>query len=62
MWHELLVAMALMMVIEGVVVGVAERAELALARGYGVVADDEGDGDWKVVWAQWWRTAPTDLL
>ena len=24
--------------------------------------DDEGDGDWKVVWAQWWRTAPTDLL
>jgi hypothetical protein len=24
--------------------------------------DDEGDGDWQVVWAQWWRTAPTDLL
>ena len=24
--------------------------------------DDEGDGDWRVVWAQWRRTAPTDLL
>ena len=24
--------------------------------------DDEGDGDWRVVWAQWKRTAPTDLL
>jgi hypothetical protein len=24
--------------------------------------DDEGDGDWRVVWAQWWPTAPTDLL
>lgn len=24
--------------------------------------DDEGDGEWRVVWAQWKRTAPTDLL
>ena len=24
--------------------------------------DDEGDGDWRVVWAQWRRTVPTDLL
>jgi hypothetical protein len=24
--------------------------------------DDEGDGDWRLVWAQWRRTAPTDLL
>ena len=24
--------------------------------------DDEGDGDWRVVWAQWRRTAATDLL
>jgi hypothetical protein len=24
--------------------------------------DDEGDGDWRVVWAQWKRTPPTDLL
>ena len=24
--------------------------------------DDEGEGDWRVVWAQWRRTAPTDLL
>ena len=24
--------------------------------------DDEGDGDWRVVWAQWKRTTPTDLL
>ncbi len=24
--------------------------------------DDEGDGDWRVVWAQWRRTAGTDLL
>jgi hypothetical protein len=24
--------------------------------------DDEGDGDWRLVWAQWWPTAPTDLL
>jgi hypothetical protein len=24
--------------------------------------DDEGNGDWRVVWAQWRRTAPTDLL
>ena len=24
--------------------------------------DDEGDGDWRVVWAQWKRTVPTDLL
>lgn len=24
--------------------------------------DDEGEGDWRVVWAQWWPTAPTDLL
>ena len=24
--------------------------------------EDEGDGDWRVVWAQWRRTAPTDLL
>jgi hypothetical protein len=24
--------------------------------------DDEGDGDWRLVWAQWRTTAPTDLL
>ena len=24
--------------------------------------DHEDDGDWRVVWAQWRRTAPTDLL
>ncbi len=24
--------------------------------------DDEGDGDWRLVWAQWRSTAPTDLL
>jgi hypothetical protein len=24
--------------------------------------DDEGDGNWRLVWAQWRRTAPTDLL
>ena len=24
--------------------------------------DDEGDGDWRLVWAQWRTTAPIDLL
>ena len=24
--------------------------------------DDEGDGDWRLVWAQWRSTAPTDLI
>jgi hypothetical protein len=24
--------------------------------------DDEGDGEWRLVWAQWRTTAPTDLL
>jgi len=24
--------------------------------------DDEGNGDWRLVWAQWRSTAPTDLL
>jgi len=24
--------------------------------------DDEGDGDWRLVWAQWKTTAPLDLL
>jgi hypothetical protein len=24
--------------------------------------DDEGDGDWRLVWAQWRSTTPTDLL
>ena len=24
--------------------------------------EDEGDGEWRLVWAQWKRAAPTDLL